>query len=57
MPKINLPRPQVNEHSGPRKEGGVYIAQNITRQSAMLDRNGNQINPRTKQIIKINTNE
>ncbi len=31
--------------------GNVVIASNIKKESVMLDRNGNEIDPRTKQII------
>lgn len=56
--KINLPKQgQVAERSGTVKQGGVYISPNLKRVSVMLNRNGDQIDPRTKQIIKRNTNE
>lgn len=52
--KINLPQPGgIAERSGKVKQGGVYISPNLKRESVMLDRNGNQIDPRTKQVIKL----
>lgn len=46
--KVNFNQNQ-NTRSG---EGRTVIATNIIKESVMLDRFGNEIDPRTKQIIK-----
>lgn len=56
MKKINLPG-QVTGRSAVVERGGVYISPNLKRQSVMLDRNGNEIDPRTKKILKYNNDK
>jgi hypothetical protein len=53
MKKINLSG-QITERSATVQRGSVYISPNLKRQSVMLDRNGNEIDPRTKRILKHN---
>lgn len=36
----------------PSHKGKVVIAQNLIRERVMLDKDGNEINPRTKEIIR-----
>lgn len=43
------------QSSSVRREGGVYIDPNMIKEKVMLDIDGNEIDPRTKQIIKRNT--
>lgn len=51
MKKINIPR--FTEKSGVTRKS-VVIAPNLIRESVFIDKYGNQINPRTKEIIKRN---
>ncbi len=48
--KINTREQQISRQ-------GVQVAQNLKRESIMLDKFGNQIDPRTKQIIKKNNDK
>lgn len=50
--KINLNPIGTPRDNSPRRQGGTYISNNIIRTSVFLDKDGNEINPRTKQIIK-----
>lgn len=51
MRKINLPR--TSERSGVIPQGSVFVDHaNMKRESVMLDRDGNEIDLRTKSIIK-----
>lgn len=43
---------QIEERESVRKPGGVVISPNLIRETERLDRDGNVIDPRTKQIIK-----
>ncbi len=51
MQKVNLPK--FGERSGVTKKS-VVIAPNLRKESVFLDKFGNVINPRTKQIIQNN---
>jgi len=42
----------IRERESTVKTGKVVISPNLKRETVMLDRNGNEIDPRTKQIIK-----
>jgi len=54
---IKLPQQNTSEREGVvTRGGGVVIASNIKRESEMLDKFGNIIDPRTKQIIKPKSN-
>lgn len=48
--KINVHK--SGERVLPQKKGGVIIASNLKRERVVLDANGNEIDMRTKQIIK-----
>ncbi len=55
MPKINIGQNQgIQTNERKIKSGGTFIAQNLKKESIMLDKDGNQIDPRTKQIINQN---
>lgn len=48
---------QVNSHKLPQEgtregQGKTVIAANLIKESVMLDKFGNEIDPRTKQVIK-----
>jgi len=43
---------QIKEREGVINKGNTVISSNLVRESEMLDRYGNVINPRTKQIIR-----
>jgi hypothetical protein len=49
--KINVTNRNVESERTVKKQPSVVIAQNLVRESVMLDRFGNQIDMRTKQII------
>lgn len=53
MKKINF-QGEVSERSGTINKKGVYIAKNLKRESVTLDRSGNEIDPRSKRILKYN---
>lgn len=46
--------PQTGERSAVIKKPSVVISPNLKKESIMLDRDGNQIDRRTKQVIKYN---
>lgn len=50
----NNEQPQVPSNGIPQdpNQGKVVLAQHMTRTRVMLDKFGNEIDPRTKQIIK-----
>lgn len=43
----------VTEKSGTIQTGKTVVAQSLKRESVMLDRDGNVIDPRTKRVIKL----
>ena len=47
-------RLQTNEREGTINGGGTYISPNLIKESVTLDKDGNEIDWRTKQIIKRN---
>ena len=52
--QVNLGQPKqeaVQVNSNP-EQGKVVLATNFVRSRVMLDKDGNEIDPRTKQIIK-----
>lgn len=49
---MKIQMPQAPKPTNPNQQGRVVIAQNITRVTEHLDRDGNVIDPRTKVIIK-----
>lgn len=50
--KVNLEQPQINERAGVVNRGKTVLGP-LKKESVMLDANGNQIDRRTKQIIKL----
>jgi hypothetical protein len=53
--KVNMPNQPQQSNTTP-KEGGVFIDwNNMKKEKVRLDKDGNEIDPRTKQIIKRNT--
>ena len=54
--KINVNKPnkpnKASSGEGVSRGGGVVISQNIQKESERLDKHGNVIDPRTKQVIK-----
>ncbi len=44
--------PQPNNVPAQPEQGKVVLAQHMVRTRVMLDKNGNEIDPRTRQIIK-----
>lgn len=56
--KINLPKTlQVGEKLTTVPRRGGIVTGNIRTERVFIDINGNEINPRTKQIIKRNVEE
>lgn len=52
--QINIGQPNPNRDNSPQ-QGGTFIDwNNMKRERIMLDRDGNEIDPKTKQIIKRN---
>lgn len=41
----------ITERESTVKSGGVVIAPNLKKETILLDKYGNEIDPRTKQII------
>jgi hypothetical protein len=58
--RINIQSGQVpvqNPNVIPARGGGVIIGSKMKRVSERLDKDGNVIDPRTKQIIRKNTDK
>lgn len=54
--QINLGQRQKEAAAGavnPQRTGKVTVSLNPVRQSVFIDIDGNEINPRTKQIIRL----
>lgn len=49
--KVNIQN-GIKEQQKVVSQSKTFVAQNVKRTSVFLDRNGNEIDPRTKQIIK-----
>lgn len=47
------PQPQQPQGGQPPKKGKIVVSMNPVRERVMLDIDGNQIDPRTKRIIKL----
>lgn len=54
--QVNLPQ-QAPQQSSPSAPGGVRIADNFVIERVMLDIDGNEIDPRTKRVIRPNTDK
>lgn len=58
--KLNLQSGQVpvqDPNNIPARGGGVIIGRNLRKVSERVDKDGNVIDPRTKQIIRKNTDK
>lgn len=53
--KINMGEPKNDAQPAPERGGGVVVARKLNKVSERIDSYGNVIDPRTKQIIKKNT--
>ena len=49
---LNKGNPTFSSKSGKIATGGTVISQNLKKQSVFVDLDGNQIDPRTKVILK-----
>lgn len=53
----NNPQKGMQSRSGKIPQGATVISNQLIKKSVMIDRDGNQIDPITKQIIKRNNTE
>jgi len=52
--KVNIGQQEASQQQQPQKKKTVVISTNLKRERVTLDKDGNEINFRTKQIIKLN---